>query len=509
MKLLDLVGLDRNPFEQYTAENEPEISHYAVRPPYLRAISSKVKGSASFILFGDRGSGKSATRITVYNDHSGEKIGEAKGPLVVNFTDFEMILAKGAPDKHSDVDIAKVAAFFVIEEIMSHLATLQNDDEVEAVIGKLSDNNKKLVIAVTEIFYLSIPEAQRNRSSEEALNLLKASPTERAKTIAQKDSYSWVKRIGHLASIFSKVRYGSDLNVAADVDELIASVNAGDLKSARMIMQRVVQVVRAFGYSGVCVLVDKVDETTATSDSALATAKLVYPLLGQVQLLEVPGFSWIFFLWSSVQNVFVDTLKVRLDKIANSEVSWKKNELREMIEERIKHFSNGKLTFENLFLPGENVDERFSSLSSLAGDSPRELIKLLDTVLREHDHAGEENLLSDASLLHGMDKYATSFAQQRYARKTLQQVYSIGTDNFVNQDVASRARISTQAAGGRIRKWMNSGLVEQQGQLPSEHQGKHVDRFIVIDPRVARVISRRLDPAVGLDLIGEDDPGED
>ena len=59
--LVQSLGLRSNPFEHYTAETEPFIPSYAVRPPYLQAISDRVKGLSTFILFGDRGAGKSAT----------------------------------------------------------------------------------------------------------------------------------------------------------------------------------------------------------------------------------------------------------------------------------------------------------------------------------------------------------------------------------------------------------------------------------------------------------------
>ncbi len=62
--LVKTLNLRGNPFEHYTAETEPDIANYAVRPPYLQAISDRVRGLSSFILFGDRGAGKSAMRIS-------------------------------------------------------------------------------------------------------------------------------------------------------------------------------------------------------------------------------------------------------------------------------------------------------------------------------------------------------------------------------------------------------------------------------------------------------------
>lgn len=38
------LGLSGNPFEHYTAETEPHITEYAVRPPYLEAIAARLWG---------------------------------------------------------------------------------------------------------------------------------------------------------------------------------------------------------------------------------------------------------------------------------------------------------------------------------------------------------------------------------------------------------------------------------------------------------------------------------
>jgi hypothetical protein len=63
-KLLARFSFNDNPFANYVAENEPDIEHYFVRPPYYGAITERGRASRSMILFGARGAGKSATRIT-------------------------------------------------------------------------------------------------------------------------------------------------------------------------------------------------------------------------------------------------------------------------------------------------------------------------------------------------------------------------------------------------------------------------------------------------------------
>jgi hypothetical protein len=128
--LVKLLNLRGNPFEHYTAETEPDIASYAVRPPYLQAISDRVHGLSSFILFGDRGAGKSATRITVYNEVWNEISTSAKGergPLVVNVTDFSAIQDIFKKDKLADRDIVGIVAFAYIDIPVSFFQRRQPD----------------------------------------------------------------------------------------------------------------------------------------------------------------------------------------------------------------------------------------------------------------------------------------------------------------------------------------------------------------------------------------------
>ena len=79
-------GFISNPFENNTAEREPAIEHYAVRPPYLDRVQKTSNSKGIFVLSGTRGSGKSATRITV-----SKNLWSTKGlPLVVPLINFNV-----------------------------------------------------------------------------------------------------------------------------------------------------------------------------------------------------------------------------------------------------------------------------------------------------------------------------------------------------------------------------------------------------------------------------------
>ena len=126
--IVDQLGLSGNPFEHYTAETEPHIVEYAVRPPYLETIAARVTGLSSFILFGDRGAGKSATRITVFNQLWAPGQQPGKVPLLVNFTDFTLLLPSLKRGTLADKDIIEAVAFVVIEQLLIWLTSLSDGD---------------------------------------------------------------------------------------------------------------------------------------------------------------------------------------------------------------------------------------------------------------------------------------------------------------------------------------------------------------------------------------------
>ena len=81
-----VLGFNANPFNSNTAEREPEISEYAVHPPYLDRTEQASLKSGVFFLEGARGSGKSATRITI-----AKKVFRGPGgPLVIPLTSFNV-----------------------------------------------------------------------------------------------------------------------------------------------------------------------------------------------------------------------------------------------------------------------------------------------------------------------------------------------------------------------------------------------------------------------------------
>jgi hypothetical protein len=502
--IVERLELRGNPFEHYTAETEPDIEKYAIRPPYLQAISARVASASSFILFGDRGSGKSATRITVYGEAWSQTAEGGSRPFVVNFSEFSALQAPLKAGTLSEFGIVASVAFATIEQLLAWMASLEESDRSVYLEG-LNSSERTLIYALLQAFYFNVPELDREVTTGEALKLLNTAWTTQSGIWIGKRWDALARIVSATVAALARKNLDASVDIEKAAESLLLSLKGESANVPRAVLGKLVELVSIFGFSGVVALVDKVDETPNTANSAEATTRLVHPLLSHVQLLEVPNFAWVMFLWGKVKDHFnSEKYPVRLDKLAHADISWKPENLREMVEARIRFFSDGTHEFKSLFSEGVNVVDTFDSIARIAINSPRELIKLMDTIIREHDLRGDEvaGLLDDSTVAAGQDKYVTETIGGVYQDKFLQQLLRLGLVTFVNKDVQSAFKISDQAARSKIQKWQDNGLVRQSGtQAPtSELGGQPAYRFVVADARVERIIERKLLDTVGVQL---------
>ena len=341
------------------------------------------------------------------------------------------------------------------------------------------------------------PELERQFRSQETFKLLNSAlTTKSAIWLAQRwDAIAGI--ISSIASIFAK-KLDEGAEIAPAAEGLLRSLKGAEPNAGRAVLSRLVQLSNIFGFTGIAVFVDKVDETELTTNSAEATSRLIYPLVSHIQLLEVPGFSWQFFLWSKIKNFFEGEDKnVRLDKIANSLIAWDTSQFRKMLDARLKFFSARKHEFASLFETVEVAEAAFNSICEMSMGSPRELVKILDVIVREHDasHAFLENrLLGSDGVEHGLDKYVQDVINTIYSERVLGQIYRVRKSRFVNRDVQTSFRVSDQSARAKIKAWEDAGLVRFVGTRAAEGEygGKPSNEYMVADARIERIMRRDL-----------------
>jgi hypothetical protein len=485
------LGFSANPFENNTAEREPDIEQYAVRPPYLDRVQQVSKHKGVYVLSGSRGSGKSATRITVARTLWTEKPNPLVVPLI-NFNVFRNYVKAGIP-----LDLfANQICFLTIEQVLGWLAAME-PDEMAAALSRLESKDKEAVDAFVAAFYLNRPDTARQVSARESFELLDLSLTRKSKIWLDKRWDQVASVVTGLAVSMAKKWGDFDVGDPQSYEALLKRQQQSGFADPTYSLAKAVEFVRVFGFSGLLVQVDKVDETDWTTTNVDAAARLVYPLLANIQIHEIDGLTWTFYLWDKVRLALTaaNQMPVRFDKIPNGTISWDAAYLEQLVAKRIGHFSGKKLnSLTDIAAVGVNVGDAVASMVQLSGNSPRNLVTLLDVILSEHMQRtrGTYSKLDAVSFAAGMDSYAVGSLKNHGLHDQVLDLSKVAALRFVTKDVAGRFRKGSQAARARIDKWEQCGLIELVESVSGPGGGRPVDHFEVVEPCARRIIERSL-----------------
>lgn len=484
------LGFTSNPFENNTAEREPDIASYAVRPPYLDRVLNTSDQKGIFVLTGSRGSGKSATRLTVSKLLWNRQPSRLVVPLVGHNV-FRPYSKGGVP-----LDLfANQIAFLAIEQILGWLASLE--DAATDLLSNISAEDKAFTRKMLGNFYLNRNENARKASAEECFKTLDLSLIHKGILWADKRWDQLTGAVTTLASKLGEKYFEIDLGDPKAYAELLKQQQKQGFDDPVYVFSKIVELARIFKFSGVTIHVDKVDETDWTTNSVDAAASLIYPLLANIQIHEIDGLTWTFYLWDKLKDELNEAAgrPVRWDKIPEGEISWNLKFLGELIEKRVSHFSDHKLTTlwdicDSSVIPQDTLPQ----LAHIAENSPRNLVTLLDIIVAEHiqGHQDQHTKLSMASFHLGMDVYARKSLGNAGLTHVANQIAKVKSFEFSTSDVASRFGIGSQAARARIESWQQTGLIEYSESRVGPGGGRPVDFFAVTDPRLRRVIERNL-----------------
>lgn len=495
--LLKRYNLSQNPFSEYVAENEPEIDGYFVPTPYYASILERAENSRSMILFGARGAGKSAARLKCFKDLWRGDEPETGRPLTITLDDFSRALQAGL-SRLTLAHLIDEVNYLAIEAIIIWLSK-QSEDERNKRLDDLSKPEYRQLVDATEAFYLSKPDYVRQMTGTQARKLLNQAIGYRALASIGGRIEPFTALIGKVIEAIVNHWADSDVDIDSDLSKLLKAPKSVQSSAdyARAVLGKLVGIVRSLGFSGLCVLVDKVDETDATGDSADASAKLLHPLLANIQLLEIDGLGWIFFLWDRLRDRYASgKLNIRLDKIPSAPITWSAGDLETLINERLRHFSDGAV--QEFRTIADETAPSIEELIALSNSSPRELVRLLDTVFREHEQVyaseAESPPLSGHTVNSAMDLYSAEAVKQTIAQKHLQQLVRLKELPFTNQDAQEAFKVNPNAARNRVKGWEDAGLVAQVGTQPAigDAGGKPAFLYNVLDPRLRRVLEHRI-----------------
>lgn len=349
------------------------------------------------------------------------------------------------------------------------------EDAVNAFF--LSEHQKQVLKASAETFVggLNVQEYQNAVQSVKSLG-------DKAQDFWQ--SYGGVVRVG-LAALMKKVELDG-----VEIPNQLAQQAQDSASSTRYFYSQLVNICTVLDWQAVYFLIDKVDETAETSASADKAYRLIKPLISDLPTLELQGVAFKFFLWDRLSQHFA-AQGGRSDRLKVVTLNWTVQELDTMLARRLSAYSAGAVRNFNDLMSDESRIDAHLLLAYLSNGSPRDMIRMAGVVISEHTRTASNGPdISDVSLFQGIAAFADERANELFG-KYMNDFRKVGRPSFTINGLANDVfRITTQAAGSKVQKWMQAGAVSQIGYLP-KGGNRPMHLFAFSDLRLAIAVNGR------------------
>ncbi|MBO9471854.1 hypothetical protein J7355_17315 [Endozoicomonas sp. G2_2] len=463
MALYAQLGFKNHPFLKTNADEEDALESYFVPPPYFDAVIGDSSAPSSSVVLAPRGSGKTAQRRMV------EAESVRSNFLAVTYDRFEF----SSGQKISEITLQYHLRNIITRVLVSFLSYLSEQRNVAELISK--DEKKQLSIFING--YLG---GLTGDGIQELLAELKSLP--------DKFKDFWRNHVGFMESVINFLLRTYDLEKIDLPDAKQEEKRLGETYKHQL--ETLLSLVRKIGFESIYVLIDRPDETEKTGNNPDATYQLIKPLIRDLELLGLRGYAFKFFLWDQIEPYY--RADARPDRVAQYELKWTRNGLKEVLSRRLKSYSDNRVeNFDQLMAEPCGIDDH---LCLLANGSPRNLIRLCETIFAIQ---AERNLDSNRITISAIDQATVIHSEkvfiESHGENVLKDLQRIGqelfTTNFVANDIL---KISGNGARNKITAWANLGIVAQVGTVIVPPATRPTHLYGVIDPCAVRIIHRNV-----------------
>jgi hypothetical protein len=459
-KFLSSRGFTENPFASTNADKEPNLASYFVPPPYFTSVKGDPQHPKSNVVLAPRGGGKTAQKVMLEDYAEGER----DNPFYcITYDSFRSIPRARLSTVNVEWHLNQV-----IQRLLSGiLALIQAGQKPE-----LSTSDKRLLAYCFQQYLGTI-------SAADADNIFASVKTNTDKVLdfVRANKQNIARIVAAIPTIWGL----QPLDIESTVKELRE-------EPALYIIERLVEVIRKFGFCSVYVLVDRIDEVTEFSNDASACARFVQPLLTELNLLELDGLAFKVFLWDQMEDYLTEA-GFRSDRVLVHHLKWSTANLEEMLSRRLSAYSNGAITSVNQLIPPDATLDVHRLVCLLSAGSPRDVIRLVGRIIDEHTRTDDtDDPLGWGQIDRGIRKYSRERSLELYGVDKVEDLSKIGMVSFSIGEVANDIfRISHQAARNKIQNMMNVAAVIKSGDI--ENPGNRpLHQYSIIDPRLAAVV---------------------
>jgi hypothetical protein len=463
------IGFDENPFAHTNADEEVErLPDYFISPPYFSAVFGNPADPKSFVVFAPRGGGKSAQRIMIERSCAMNKV------LAITYDRFDFPELDRAGEVKLYHHLYKIIRF----ALMGILITVNNERQLAE---DLSKHDREIIVKLAAQYLAGVNEA----ILKTALDSLKSLKDK------VKDFWNeWLPLIGPSIKLLLNKLLGVEIS---DLDKYgeNPSKESTDLKYQ---LGLVIGIVRKLGFQSIYVLIDRVDEAELTGNDARASFSLLRPLLKDLELLELDGIGFKFFLWDQLEPLYTEI--ARTDRIRKETLEWDDEMLEAMWRKRLLAYSRGQIS-ELLSVSEETKPRNPDQLALIfANHSPRDMIRIGAHIIAEQQEIDLRcEQITASAVYRGVEKFCSERSEEIASDRTLRELRKVHQVDFTIPDLANYVFREKQATTrSRIHRWRGEGAIVDVGRIdnPNPRRKRPVKLIALKDIRTAKEVYSEL-----------------
>ena len=169
---------------------------------------------------------------------------------------------------------------------------------------------------------------------------------------------------------------------------------ADEFHSVLDAFEEFLQITQAVRIEQVHFLIDRLDEMQLFANDYEAQADILEPLLAYLNLMELPGIAFKFFVARELYQVLRERPSIRRDRLLNKavQIQWDQDLLKRMLSERLLFFSHDEISSLALLCSqdGTRIEDE---MLKLATGSPRRLLTAGQLLVQAHVSSDREDEL--------------------------------------------------------------------------------------------------------------------
>ena len=444
--LLSSLGFESDPFAKTNADEEEKLDQYFVAPPFFNAVLGDPSSPKSSLVFAPRGGGKTALKRKI------ELSSQEGGFLCVTYNHFD-VSGKKLADINSEYHLRNI-----IEMLLIGIITAASNTGV----NKISTDDRHFLYLFAKEHLTTIDQTKLKHDIAAVKNF-----SDKAKEI-------WNRFTGPIGLVLNALLE----KIGLSPTEIKAFQNQnGRLGNLTDQLTTLQHISAKLGFPSIYVLIDRIDENPLTG-SADKSYSFIAPLMTDLQLLETHGFAFKFFLWDLLLNDYRSV--ARPDRIKYHILEWKHDQLAKMLSERLKAYSNEKVSSLQMISDGKITIQLDATIAICAQGSPRNVVRICKEILdQQSDIDPFAKKISDKAVRIGFDRIAENVTGELFTDSVIKELQKTRRCDFTLRYIYSDVfKFTQQAALNKVRTWENAGAVlqlgtiqEARGRKPSNHYG--------------------------------------